>query len=71
MMLILDLAFSFLEWGVESLGCRRANWVFFVAGVVIGCACLAFGYPGWAAFTFGASAVDAWTLKRGGYRDDG
>lgn len=69
-MLLLDLVLSFLEWAVESLGCRRANWFAFATCVAVGAVCLVHGSPGWAALGFGAAAVDVLTLKYGAFSDE-
>ncbi len=69
MFLLLDLIFCAMEWLVESMGCRRINWIMFFVGITSGIACLFSGSPGWAATFFATTTVDAWTLKHGNYGD--
>lgn len=70
MFLLLDLFIDLVDAAVQALGHRRANWISFGTGAAIGAGCLALGSPGWAAVAFGVAAIDAWTLKQGGFTDE-
>lgn len=70
MLVLLDLFIEFTDWAVHALGIRRANWISFGVGAAAGAGCLALGSPGWATVAFGMAAIDAWTLRQGGYSDE-
>jgi len=65
------LVCSIVDGAARLMGLRRANGMTVGIEIAMGCSALAFQEPIWAAIMFAAAAIDAWSLKRGGYSDEG